>query len=133
MMSPPSGASLRRRSALAGILAAPVGAVHAQAQAWAPNRPIRVIVPFPPGGATALWARLVTDGMQGALGQPLVIDNRAGAAGMLGAEAVARAVPDGHTLLVSFTAATVANKLIMLKPPVDPLDSLTPMRSARPL
>ena len=126
MMSPPSGVNLRRRSVLAGLLAAPVGAAQAQAQAWSPNRPIRVVVPFPPGGATDIWARLVTDGMQGPLGQPLVIDNRAGAGGMLGAEAVARAVPDGHTLLFTITSL-VQSPVVMRRFPYDPVADFQPI------
>ena len=63
----------------------------ALAQGWAPDRAVRFVVPFPPGGATDVWARMTAEGMQAQLGQPILIDNRGGARGMLGAEAVMRA------------------------------------------
>ena len=68
-----------------------------------PDRPIRFIVPFPPGGGTDVWPRLVAEGMQTELGQPVLIENRAGAGGMVGAEAASKAVPDGYSLLYNIT------------------------------
>ncbi len=82
------------RRTLAALLAAPAIA-HAQ------SRPIRIVVPFPPGGPTDIAARLVGDAMSPLLGQPVITDNRPGAAGNLAAEFVARAAPDGTTLLFS--------------------------------
>ena len=78
----------------AGLLATP-----ALAQAPYPNRPIRMVVPLPAGGATDIWARLVAEPMAGILGQPIVIENRAGAGGLIGTEAVKNAPADGHTIL----------------------------------
>jgi tripartite-type tricarboxylate transporter receptor subunit TctC len=78
----------------AGGLAAP-----ALAQAPYPNRPIRMVVPLPAGGATDIWARLVAEPMAAILGQPVVIENRAGAGGMIGTEAVKNAPADGYTIL----------------------------------
>ncbi len=71
----------------------------AWAQAW-PNKPIRLVVPFPAGGATDLLARAIAQGVGNAFGQPIVVDNRPGAGGTLGSAEVAKAVPDGHTLLM---------------------------------
>ena len=69
------------------------------AQAW-PSRPIRLVVPFPAGGATDLLARAIAQGVGNAFGQPIVVDNRPGAGGTLGSAEVAKAAPDGHTLLM---------------------------------
>jgi tripartite-type tricarboxylate transporter receptor subunit TctC len=76
------------------LLAAP-----ALAQSPYPNRPIRMVVPLPPGGATDIWARLVAEPMSAQLGQPIMIENRAGAGGLVGTEAVKNAPADGYTLL----------------------------------
>jgi tripartite-type tricarboxylate transporter receptor subunit TctC len=76
-----------------------VAAAHAFAQAY-PAKPIRVVVPFPPSGAVDFYARVVQQPLSELLGQPIVIDNKTGASGMIGAEAVAKAAPDGYTLLL---------------------------------
>lgn len=88
---------LNRRALIAAPLLAPT-IVHAQA--W-PSRPVRIVVPFPPGGSNDVIARPVADRMQARLGVPVVIENRAGAAGSIGAGQVAQAPPDGHTLMVT--------------------------------
>jgi tripartite-type tricarboxylate transporter receptor subunit TctC len=92
---------MRRRGLLGSGIAALAAPALAQGQATAPwpNRPVRMVVPLPPGGATDIWARLVAEPMAEALGQPVVIENRAGAGGMIGAEAVARGPADGATIL----------------------------------
>ena len=90
---------MKRRSLLAALpllTAAPLS----MAQAW-PSRPIRLVVPFPAGGATDLLARAIAQGIGNGLGQPIVVDNRPGAGGTLGSAEVAKAVPDGHTLLMA--------------------------------
>jgi tripartite-type tricarboxylate transporter receptor subunit TctC len=93
---------ITRRGALAATLFAPA----VQAQSW-PAKPIRLVVPFPAGGATDLLARAIVQGVGNALGQPIVVDNRAGAGGTLGSAEAAKAAPDGHTLLIA-TSSTHA-------------------------
>lgn len=88
-------------SALLAIALAVSPAVHAQA--W-PSKPIRMVVPFPPGGGIDTVARIVVPKMSESLGQPIVIENRSGAGGTVGTEAVARAAPDGHMLLATFAS-----------------------------
>jgi tripartite-type tricarboxylate transporter receptor subunit TctC len=93
-----------RRRALLASLPALLAVSRAGAQAW-PSRPVRVVVPFPPGGTTDFVARLVTTRLTTALGQPFVIENRAGAGGTVGSDSVAKSPPDGHMLVVSNIAS----------------------------
>ena len=92
---------MRRRTLLgtAGALAFPALAVRAQG--GFPNRPIRLLVGFAPGGAVDIVARLIAPALSARLGQPVVVENRAGAGANIAAEAVANAAPDGHTLLLA--------------------------------
>ncbi|HEV7266584.1 MAG TPA: tripartite tricarboxylate transporter substrate binding protein [Falsiroseomonas sp.] len=90
---------------LAGLAAAGEG--HAQ-QGW-PSRPIRLVVPFPAGGTTDILARIVAEPLGQRLGQPVVVENRAGAGGGIGAAAVARETPDGHTLLMTTIGTAAIN------------------------
>ena len=92
-----------------------------------PNRPVRLVVPFPPGGAVDAYARTVQVALSENLGQPIIIENRAGASGMIGAEAVAKAAPDGYTLLVGNVATLAMNVGIYAKMPYDPLKDFTPI------
>src|SRR3989475_11389196 len=85
------------RIALA-FLVASLAATAAQAQIW-PSKPVRYVVPFPPAGATDILARIIAERISGPLGQPIVVENRPGAAGNVGTEMVARAPADGYTIL----------------------------------
>ncbi len=89
----------------------------AGAQSW-PTRPIRLVVPAPPGGGTDILGRIVAQKLSETLRQPFIIDNRGGASGMIGSEIVARADPDGHTLLICFTTH-VTNPSLYAKMPYD--------------
>jgi tripartite-type tricarboxylate transporter receptor subunit TctC len=87
---------------LAAALAAGLGMQAASAQDY-PNRPITLVVPFPPGGSTTIVARIVADKMSEALGQSIVVDNRGGAGGTIGSRAVSKSAPDGYTILLGYT------------------------------
>lgn len=97
---------LNRRGIIAAVLAWAPALPHiarpaaAQAAAW-PDRPVRIIVPFPPGGGTDVLARQIAQHLQARLGQPFPVENRSGGSGVLGTDAVARAAPDGYTLAMS--------------------------------
>ena len=80
--------------------------VNAQTGAW-PDRPVRLIVPFPPGSSSDIVARIVAQGLSGKLGQPVVVENRPGASTAVGGEYVARAAPDGYTLGLVNTSSTI--------------------------
>ena len=92
-----------------------------------PDHAIKMVVPFPPGGATDVVSRLMAKSMSDNLGQPIVIDNRAGAGAVIGSEAVAKAEPDGYTLLSSTAGVHVVNPAIYAKLPYDPQKSFTPV------
>ncbi|MBY0332763.1 MAG: tripartite tricarboxylate transporter substrate binding protein [Acetobacteraceae bacterium] len=111
---------MRRRSLAIALLAAPL-AVPALAQAPWPSRPIRMVVPLPAGGATDIWARLVAEPMAQQLGQPVVIENRGGAGGMIGTEAVKNAAPDGYTILFHI-ASFVQTPVVFRRWPYQPLE-----------
>ncbi|WP_198376877.1 Bug family tripartite tricarboxylate transporter substrate binding protein [Neoroseomonas rubea] len=109
------------RRALPAFGLAAAGATQAQGQ-WSPARPVSIVVPFPPGGSTDVTARLVAEKMAPLLGQNVVIDNKPGAQTVIGAEAVARAAPDGHTLLMSSGTTLTINPLIGRNLPYRPED-----------
>ncbi len=101
------------------------GATPSPAQVW-PSRPIRIIVPQPPGGSTDVIARVVSQRMGDALGQSVIIDNRPGAGTIVGVEIVANAAPDGHTLLAVASSYTIIPALHK-KLPFDPVRDLAPV------
>jgi tripartite-type tricarboxylate transporter receptor subunit TctC len=92
-----------------------------------PAKPIHLVVPFAPGGSTDIFARLIAERAQGPLGQPVVVENRAGAAGNIGAEAVARAAPDGHTLLMATTGVMAINNALYRNMTYDAAKDLEPV------
>ncbi len=92
-----------------------------------PDKSVRVVVPFPPGGAADIVGRAITQKLTDALGRSFVVDNRSGAGGVLGADLVAHAVPDGYTLLFASSSAMSVNPHIMKKPPYDPLRDFAPV------
>jgi tripartite-type tricarboxylate transporter receptor subunit TctC len=98
---------MRRRPFLAALLAAPAAA-RAQ-PAWSPSRPVRFVVPFPPGGATDVVARVLGERMSEKLGQPVTVENRTGAGGNVGVENVVRSAPDGHAILMGTTGTLTIN------------------------
>lgn len=92
-----------------------------------PNRPIKLIVPFPPAGGTDNVARVFVQEVAQQLGQPIVIENRAGAAGMIGADQAAKSDPDGYTLLMTTNSTHVIGPLLNPKTPYSPVKSFTPV------
>ncbi|MBR0650924.1 tripartite tricarboxylate transporter substrate binding protein [Roseomonas terrae] len=114
-----------RRSVL--LLAAAAGLpVPALAQAY-PDRPLRFVIPWPPGGTNDIVGRLVSDGLSHRLGQPVVIENRGGAGGALGAEVVAKSAPDGYTLLLGGSGSLTINQLVRKRLPYDPATAFAPV------
>jgi tripartite-type tricarboxylate transporter receptor subunit TctC len=90
-----------------------------------PARPITLIIPFPPGGSTDIVGRIAADGLARELGQPIVVDNRGGAGGAIGAKAIADAAPDGYTLGVATVSTHVVNPVVQKDLRYDPLASFT--------
>src|SRR6476620_4596040 len=119
---------LTRREAIAGcggliLLAARPGL----AEAAYPARTIKMIVPYPAGGTTDFLGRLVADQLKTGLGATVVVENKPGAATALGAEQVARAEPDGYTLLMATSTTLAINKTLYKKLPYDPVQDFTPI------
>ncbi len=117
---------LNRRQTLAAALAGPLGLSALQAQSY-PSRPIRIVVPFTPGGSTDVLARAIGQELSRSLGQSVVIDNVPGAGGAIGAERVAKAAPDGHTLLMGHIGTLATNPALYPKLPYDPVRSFAPV------
>ncbi|MFZ4406093.1 MAG: Bug family tripartite tricarboxylate transporter substrate binding protein [Paracraurococcus sp.] len=116
--------AFRRRSFLAGACALPMAA---WAEDW-PQRPIRLLVGFAPGGATDIASRIIAEPLAARLGQPLVIDNRAGAGGIIATEAAARSAPDGYTLLMGTISTHAMNvPLYGARLPYDPVRDFAPV------
>ncbi len=118
---------MKRRTllALASITAAALVAGTAAAQPF-PAKPVKIVVPFAPGGNLDVTARLIGEAMARELGQPFVIENRAGAGGALGSDAVAKSPPDGYTLVAGTTGTSIVSPLLIPNPPYS-LASFTPV------
>ena len=117
---------------LRNLLAAAIGAMAmlhvpgAVAQAW-PAKPIRLMVPFPPGGSTDIVARIVAQKLSERLGQPIVIENRGGAGGTIGTAAIAKSAPDGYNLTVASTSTHVVAPSVYTKLEYDPVKDFAPV------
>jgi tripartite-type tricarboxylate transporter receptor subunit TctC len=112
-----------RRSLLLFTMLAATGA---SAQTY-PTKPVKIIVPFPPGGSVDMVARMVGKKLADTLGQPFFIDNRAGASGNIGAEIAAKSVPDGYTIFVTSSGVLAANMHLYKKLPFDPFKDFSPV------
>jgi len=113
--------------ALTGALALSRAAAQEPDASTFPNRPIHIVVPFPAGGPSDLVSRLIGQKMTEAWGQPVIIDNRPGANTIIGAQAVARAAPDGYTLLMAIDSTLVMNQFMHKNLPYDPFNDFAPI------
>jgi tripartite-type tricarboxylate transporter receptor subunit TctC len=98
----------------------------ANAQTW-PNKPVRIVLQFPPGGSTDVVARILAQSMTTALGQPVVVENKPGADGAIAAEYVMRSDPDGYTFFLASNTPMMQVPLLRKKPPYDPVKNFTPI------
>jgi tripartite-type tricarboxylate transporter receptor subunit TctC len=119
----------RRAAGLAMAALALLGSGLVQAQAW-PDKPIKLVVPYPPGASTDALGRIIGQKVSAALGQPVVVDNRAGASGNIGTEAVAKSAPDGYTFGLGTDATHASNVHLMANPSFQPLRDFTPLALA---
>ena len=117
--------NLRRIAVLAASALALSGA--ARAQTAYPARPVMLVVPFPPGGGTDTGARIVAQRLAARWGQPVVVENKGGAAGQIGADFVAKAKPDGYTLLMGNIGTQAINPSLYKKMPYDPDTAFVPI------
>lgn len=109
---------------------AALGLVLAAAPAWAaayPDRPVRLVVPFPPGGPVDTAARIMAQALTGPLGQSVVVENRSGAGGTIGVDAVAKSAPDGYTIAFASTGAVAVNGSLVPNLPYDTLRDFAPV------
>src|SRR5262252_277024 len=126
--------STTRRALVATAFAAPcvatvagIAALPARAQDTYPTKPIRLVVPFTPGGVTDSSGRLIADYMSRRLGQQVIVDNKPGASGNIGTAQVVAAAPDGYTLLLAFDGTMVINPHVFAKVPFDTLNDFAPI------
>lgn len=115
------------KALIAALVAAAALPLSAFAQAGYPNRPVTFVVPFPPGGGTDIAARLVAQKLSAKWGQSVVVENKAGAAGLVGADVVAKARPDGYTILVGNVGTQSINPSLYAKLPYNPDSAFAPI------
>jgi tripartite-type tricarboxylate transporter receptor subunit TctC len=118
---------LARRCLVLAVLAIWAGAAAAQEASSFPTRPIHIIVPFPAGGPSDIVARVIGQKMSEDWGQPVVIDNRPGANTIIGAQAAAKAAPDGYTLFMAIDSTLVMNQFLYKSLPYDPVNDFVPI------
>jgi tripartite-type tricarboxylate transporter receptor subunit TctC len=121
----------RQLVAAAAVSLATSLAALAPAQSWAqaawPNKAVRIVVPYAPGGANDILARVVAEKLAPVLGQPVLVDNKPGAGAVVGSDFVAKAAPDGYTLLMAASGPMVFNPVLVAKMPFNPLTDLAPI------
>src|SRR4030095_16167349 len=116
-----------RRSVVTAALAAPLLSSATRAQAAWPTKPIRIVVPFNPGGAIDALVRVIADGLTARLGQQVLVDPKPGANTIVGSEVVARATPDGYNFLITNNSTHTHKTQRYAKLPFDPAKDLTPV------
>lgn len=119
-----NGADLTKRILLAGLVLVVTGVALAQSY---PSKPVRVVIPYPPGSTPDIVGRTLSDRLQKSLGQPFVVENRTGAGGNIGTDIVAKAMADGYTLLVAINGPVAVNKHLYKNLPFDPDKDLQPI------
>jgi tripartite-type tricarboxylate transporter receptor subunit TctC len=117
---------MRRRQALTLAALLPLPRL-ARAQAGFPDRPLRLVIPFTAGGSNDIVGRMLAEAMAARLGQPVVVENRGGAGGLLGNDVVAKAQPDGHTLLLAGSGSFMISSLVQPRLPYDPVRDFAPV------
>ena len=118
---------MKRSVFVASALAALLLPFAASAQTDWPQKPVSLVVPYPPGGVNDAVARVYAEKLSAELGKPFIVDNRAGAGGVLGMDIVAKSVPDGYTVVLGSTSSTAVNVGLYPKMPYDPLKDLAPI------
>jgi tripartite-type tricarboxylate transporter receptor subunit TctC len=118
---------MRRRHALALAALLPLPRLAAAQSGDFPSRPLRLVIPFTAGGSNDIVGRMIAEGMAQRLGQPVVVENRGGAGGLLGNDAVAKAAPDGHTMLLAGSGSFIISSLVQPRLPYDPVKDFAPV------